>query len=228
MAQIPRRVFFLIYDQVEILDFAGAYDVFTIANIASGDRAFELHTVSPAKGSIGPMRHPAQPVRGLHLEATHTIDAWSDQPIDMLVIPGGPPDLMLQFKQRYPAAIDWIAGQRPKVKILATVCVGALIAAQADVFDGLKATTHGANIGDLEKLTQGRGTVVVSGLRFVDDGQAPNVISSAGVTAGIDMAFHVVGKLLGASAGEPRGLWSTISYSRETVADLHLGLRHMV
>ena len=197
MAQTPRRVFFLIYDQVEILDLAGAYDVFTIANIASGDRAFELHTVSPTKAAIGPMRHPAQPDRGLHLEATHTIDAWSDQPIDMLVIPGGPPDLMLQFKQRYPAVIDWIAGQRPKVKILATVCVGALIAAQADVFDGLKATTHGANIGDLEKLTQGRGTDVVSGVRFVDDGQAPNVISSAGVTAGIDMAFHVVGKLLG-------------------------------
>jgi transcriptional regulator GlxA family with amidase domain len=175
MAQTPRRVFFLIYDQVEILDLAGAYDVFTIANIASGGRAFELHTISPAAGSIGPMR----------------------QPIDMLVIPGGPPDLMLQFKQRYPAVIDWIAGQRPKVKILATVCVGALIAAQADVFDGLKATTHGANIGDLEKLTQGRGTDVVSGVRFVDDGQAPNVISSAGVTAGIDMAFHVVGKLLG-------------------------------
>jgi putative intracellular protease/amidase len=70
------------------------------------------------------MRHAGQPDRGMHLEATHTIDAWSDQPIDMLVIPGGPPDLMLQFKQRYPAVIDWIAGQRPKVKILATVCVG--------------------------------------------------------------------------------------------------------
>src|SRR6476659_9881842 len=83
MAQTPRRVFFLIYDQVEILDLAGAYDVFTIANIASGERAFELHTVSPTKGAIGPMRHPAQPDRGLHLEATHTIDAWSDQPIDM-------------------------------------------------------------------------------------------------------------------------------------------------
>jgi transcriptional regulator GlxA family with amidase domain len=196
MAQTPRKVFFLIYDQVEILDLAGAYDVFSIANIASGDMAFELHTVSPTEGSIGPMRHPAQPDRGLHLKATHTIDAWSDQPIDMLVIPGGPPDLMFRFKKEYPAAIDWIAGQRPKVKILATVCVGALIAAQANVFDNLKATTHGANIDDLKKLTQGR-TDVVSGVRFVDDGQAPNVISSAGVTAGIDMAFHVVGKLLG-------------------------------
>ena len=72
MAQTPRRVFFLIYDQVEILDLAGAYDVFTIANIASGERAFELHTVSPTKGAIGPMRHPAQPDRGLHLEAMHT------------------------------------------------------------------------------------------------------------------------------------------------------------
>ena len=103
---------------------------------------------------------------------------------------------MLRFKKEYPAAIDWIAGQRSRVKILATVCVGALIAAQASVFDNLKATTHGANIDDLKKLTQGR-TDVVSGVRFVDDGQAPNVISSAGVTAGIDMALHVVGKLLG-------------------------------
>ena len=197
MAQGPRKVFFLIYDEVEILDFAGAYDVFSIANIASGDMAFELHTISPTEEWVSPMRHPAQPDRGLHLKATHTIDAWSDQLIDMFVIPGGPPDLMLRFKKEYPAVIDWIARQRPKVKILATVCVGALIAAQADVFDYLKATTHGANIDDLKRLTQGRRTDVVSGVRFVDDGQAPNVISSAGVTAGIDMAFHIVGKLLG-------------------------------
>ena len=62
---------------------------------------------------------------------------------------------MFRFRKEYPAVIDWIAGQRPKVKKLAASGVGALIAAQANVFDNLKATTHGANIDDLKKLTQG-------------------------------------------------------------------------
>ena len=206
MAQTPRRVFFLIYDQVEMLDLAGPYEVFSMANVVSGKVEFELYTVSPDRDPqtgnprlVSPMRHGEAKSLGLDLRATHTIDHWpDDEPIDMLVIPGGDPELTRKFKDKYPAVIEWIAGQRQKVSILATVCVGALIAAQANVFDGLKATTHVIFIPTLRTLTSSGNTTVVERVRFVDnDKPSHNVISSAGVSAGIDMALHIVGKLLG-------------------------------
>jgi len=205
MAQTPRRVFFLIYDKVEMLDLAGPYEVFSMANVVSGKVEFELYTVSPDRDPqtasprlVSPMRHAEAKSLGLELRATHAIDRCPDEAIDILVIPGGDPRLMHEFKDKYPAVIEWIAGQRPKVSILATVCVGALIAARANVFDGLKATTHSGFIPVLRNLTSGGNTTVVDGVRFVDnDKPSHNVISSAGVSAGIDMALHIVGKLLG-------------------------------
>jgi len=206
MADNPRKVFFLIYDGVEVLDFTGPFDVFAMTSVATGQTHFEMHTVSPND-------RPVTTWHGLVIQAKHSVDNCPNDAIDILVIPGGDPDLVFNFKNKYPGVIDWISNRRSHVKVLSTVCVGALIAAQAGVFDDLEATTHHQFLEQLSVFSHGRAKVI-HGARYVDNPGTPNVISSAGVSAGIDMAFHLVGKLLGPEAR--RNTAKTMEYNETT------------
>ncbi|MFN3304566.1 MAG: DJ-1/PfpI family protein, partial [Roseateles sp.] len=121
---------------------------------------------------------------GLRVQPDHGLHAHP--PLHCALVPGGVVDAELQ----QPQTLAWIATQRQSAPVLASVCTGALLLAQAGVLDGLAATTHWE---DLDALRTLRPAVQVQpDVRWVDQGA---VLTSAGISAGIDMCLHLVRRL---------------------------------
>lgn len=174
----------LIFDEVELLDMAGPYEVFTTAarvlarSQPQGTPA--LFSVTTIARHPGPLRARA----GLHLQPDHGLA--DHPPLDCAIVPGGVVDAELGR----PEPMAWIAAQARTARILASVCTGALLLAQAGVLDGLDATTHWE---DLDALRALRPAVRVrEGVRWVDQDA---IVTSAGISAGIDMSLHLVQRL---------------------------------
>jgi transcriptional regulator GlxA family with amidase domain len=174
----------LIFDEVELLDMAGPYEVFTTA---ARVLARSQPPGTPALFSVTTLARRRGPVRaraGLHLQPDHTLT--DHPPLDCAIVPGGVVDAELA----QPDLMAWVAGQTRSARLLASVCTGALLLAHAGVLDGLDATTHWE---DLDALRALRPAVRVhSGVRWVDQGA---VVTSAGISAGIDMSLHLVERL---------------------------------
>lgn len=178
--ETPRVVGILLYEGVELLDFAGPAEVFIVAGEG---RLFRVVTLS-----AGPER-TLRTMGGVQITADHGLaDA---PPLDVLVLPGGDMDNVDA------AAIGWVTEAAAKAQITMSVCMGALLAARAGLLDDVDATTHHWGLERLQKnAPRAR---VVTGKRFVDAGR---IVTTAGVTAGIDGALHVVARLCGADAAQ--------------------------
>lgn len=125
--------------------------------------------------------------RRLVLGAHHSLDAAPR--LDVLIRSGG---LGTRRLLREPEHLDWVRAQRAAVPLLTSVCTGSLVYAAAGLLSGRPATTHWASLNLLSELDP---TVITDvEARFVDDG---DLITSAGVSAGIDMALHLVARLAG-------------------------------
>jgi transcriptional regulator GlxA family with amidase domain len=178
-----------IFHNVEVLDFAGPYEVFSRTRTVEGtasrlDDASAPFTVFTVAESGAPLNA----VGGLKVTPDF---AFADAPpIDVLLIPGG---MGTRPLVAHAPVIEWMRTTAPSARLVTSVCTGSLLLAKAGLLDGRRATTHW---GALDLLgTLGNDITVERKLRWVDDG----VITSAGVSAGIDMAFHVVEKLCGES-----------------------------
>lgn len=180
-----RTLVILIFDDVEVLDFCGPFEVFSVANRFTEPPAFNVLTVAEKAG-------PVATRGGLSVNAHHTL-ADCPQP-DILFVPGGQGT---RKEMHNPAIIDWIREAAPKAELVLSVCTGAVLLAKAALLDGLEATTHPGAI-DLLRETAPQ-TTVHADRRFVDNGR---VVCSAGIAAGIDMSLHVVGRLLGKDVAE--------------------------
>jgi transcriptional regulator GlxA family with amidase domain len=174
----------VLFDDVELLDMAGPYEVFTTAarmharGAAPG--APPLFTVSTLACSAAPVRARA----GLRLQPDHTLA--NHPPLACALVPGGVVDAELHNGP----LLAWIQAQAGSARILASVCTGSLLLAQAGVLDGRAATTHWE---DLDALRALRPAVdVLEGVRWVDEGA---LVTSAGISAGIDMSLHLVQRL---------------------------------
>lgn len=175
-----RRVAILVFDGVELLDFAGPGEVFA----AAGHGAFEVFTV-------GETRAPIVSQGFVQVTPEHGI---ADSPVpDVLVIPGGGVSSVLER----PALMSWIKSVASKATVVMSVCNGAFVLADAGLLDGLEATTHHGSIAGLRRAAPR--TVVHDDRRFVDNGK---VVTAAGVSAGIDAALHVVARLLTPAVAE--------------------------
>ena len=180
----PRTVGILIFDDVEVLDFCGPFEVFSIArplDDASDDaRLFQVVTIAEEDRIIH--------CRGdLLVQPHHTID---DHPaLDILVVPGGQGTRRERLNERL---LDWIAAQNSAIELTTSVCTGAFLLAERGILDGRRATTHWASVDWMRE--QYPTVTMLADQRVVDEG---HVITSAGVSAGIDMALHVVGRLHG-------------------------------
>lgn len=172
-----RTVAILIFEGVELLDFAGPAEVFIVANEG---KSFKVVTVAEKKG-------PVKTMGGLTVQADFACDT-APQP-DILVIPGGNMGSVGKEGRR------WLKTAAAKSDIVLTVCMGAFLAADAGLLDGVEATTHSWGIERLKQVAPK--CKVLQGRRFVDSGK---IISTAGVTAGIDGSLHVVERLLGKQA----------------------------
>lgn len=177
----------LVFDGVEVLDFAGPFEVFSRTRTEPGFESrrsdasapFRVYTVAPGKRDI-------VATGGLRVQANFTFE---DAPrSDLLVIPGG---FGTRALVEHSGTLDWIRNSAAEAKLVTSVCTGAALLARAGLLKGKRATTH---FGSYDWLASIDPSITVErGVRYVDDG----VVTSAGVSAGIDMAFAVVEKRCG-------------------------------
>ena len=177
-----RAVGILIFDDVEVLDFCGPFEVFSVASETSthdgGPPLFQVVTIAERPGTVTCRG-------GLLVRPHHTID--DHPPLDILVVPGGAG--VVQVRDN-PSVLDWIADQVAGVELTTSVCTGATLLAARGLLDGRRATTHWGSITWLREHHPA--IEVVEGTRYVDTG---SVIIAAGVSAGIDTSLHIVARL---------------------------------
>lgn len=200
------RVGILIFDGVEVLDFAGPYEVFSRTRTRPGPDSrrsdehapFEVFTVAGSPRTVAA-------TGGLQVVPDYD---FADVPdIDWLVVPGG-------FGTRHllgdEATLAWIGDVAARAERVASVCTGALLLARLGLLAGRSATTHRAALELLANLDE---TIDVDAdARFVDDG----IVTSAGVAAGIDMAFHLVEEACGREVADETARY--IEYRRQRCA----------
>jgi transcriptional regulator GlxA family with amidase domain len=175
------KVAILLFNEVELLDFAGPYEVFANA-FQEGEALYNVFTVGEKSTTIKAR---------YGLKVTPDYDFQNAPDSDILVVPGGYGAEHIEIKN--PVLLQWIMQQKKKVQIVASVCTGAFLLAEAGLLNGLKATTHWL---DYERLQDEYPEIeVVRDVRFIDQG---NVITAGGISAGITMALYIVERLSGA------------------------------
>ncbi len=170
-----RNVAIFIHNGVEVLDFAGPSEVF------AATEGFNVYTVSLTKEPI---------ISQGFIKVVPTYSLADCPKPDILVLPGGQTGPMIENT----LLINWIKRCSEQAEVMLSVCTGAGLLAKAGLLDGKQATTFHSYIEPLQKATPK--AQILRNMRFVDNGQ---VITTAGVSAGIDGALHVVAKLKGLS-----------------------------
>lgn len=175
-----RHIGIFLFDDVEELDAVGPWEVLANWTLRFPDDGYEVSCVSRDGRSV-------RAAKGLVLGAHHS---FADAPnFDVLVHPGGQGTRTLM---RDEAHLDWVRAQRATTPLMTSVCTGSLVYAAAGLLRARPATTHWESLGLLAELDP---TIMTrEDDRFVDDG---DLITSAGVSAGIDMALHLVERLAG-------------------------------
>lgn len=167
----------LIFDEAEELDFVGPWEVFTYAaKFNDGNRVV----------TIAQEQRPIVCAKGLRVLPDHT---FADAPqLDVVLVPGG---IGTRREVNNPTLIGWLRAVAPRCTWVTSVCTGALLLHEAGLAKGKRVTTHWAFV---ETLRSRPDITVLEGTRYVRDG---NLVTSAGVSAGIDMALWLVGQLHG-------------------------------
>lgn len=195
---MKKNVAILIFPDVEVLDFAGPFEVFAVTDELRGYETFNVITVGETPGTV-------RARNGLKVVPDFTLE--NCPPPHVLVIPGGFGTRALLQK---PAFLEWVRTKARHAEITMSICTGALVLAKIGLLDGLRATTHHELIDLLREMAP-RSTVDPT-QRFHDNGQ---ILTAAGISAGIDCALHVVGRLLGTTAME-----TTVKYMEYYMAPL--------
>lgn len=182
---MKRHVGILLFNDVEVLDFAGPFEVFAVTDELRGYDTFNVFTVGDTPASI-------RARNGLVVVPDHVLE--SAPAPHVLVVPGGAGTRLLLQK---PHVLDWLRARAERAELVMSVCTGALVLGHIGLLDGLRATTHHENFADLRALAPR--ARVDEAARFTDNGR---VLTAAGISAGIDCSLHVVARLLGAPAAE--------------------------
>ena len=210
-AGYTKNVAIMLYNGVEVLDFAGPAEVFAAAayNGANGrDRAFNVYTVSKTKAPI---------VSQGFIDVTPDYSIEDAPKPDVLVLPGGGAEAVISD----PEWMAWIKNAAENGDHVLTVCTGAFIAGKLGMLDGLDVTTwYNAVPALASEYPKAR---VQPGRRFIDNGK---IITTAGVSAGIDGALHLVAKLNGRYVADRTAeymeyAWAPQSYTSSTYAMLN-------
>ena len=184
-----KRVGILIFPDVEVLDFCGPFEVFSVTRLNEDARReepspFEVLLVAETADTV-------VATGGLKVIPDVTLEKCP--PLDLLVVPGGW-GTRAEAKNR--RLLDWIAERGRQVETLTSVCTGSMLLGQAGLLDGRRATTHWRS---LDRMRESFPTVTVEEmLHVVEDG---HIVTSAGISAGIDMALRVVIRYFGETVG---------------------------
>lgn len=182
------HVAILVFPEVEVLDFAGPFEVFSVAA--------RIHPAAPGRPpfrvSIVGERHA--PVRARHgLQVIPHCSYEDAGAVDLLIVPGGVVTGVLQDA----AALRWVTQAAGGAALVASVCTGAFVLARLGMLDGLAVTTHWEDAALLQERHPG--LRVVRDTPYVDNGR---IVTSAGISAGIDMSLHLVGRVLGEAGAQ--------------------------
>ncbi len=172
----PLKVAIFIYEGAEMLDFVGPTEVFGNAE------GFEVFTVAITKEIVSPF-----PQKMLKITPNYSIDDCPKP--DILVLPGGGATDLMMANQKL---IDWIKEVDKTTTLTMSVCTGAALLSKAGILDNKKATTHWGAVSNLQQLTPK--AEILKNTRFVYDGK---LLTTAGVSAGIDGALFAVQKIKG-------------------------------
>jgi transcriptional regulator GlxA family with amidase domain len=175
-----RHIGIVLFADFEELDAVGPWEVLAHWTQAFPEDGWAVSTLSRDGLAV-------RAAKGLVVTPQHT---YADAPpYDVLLYPGGSGTRRMLADED---ELDWVREQRTRVGLMTSVCTGSLVYAAAGLLRGRPATTYWASLGELAALD---GTIEIRDAdRFVDDG---DVITSAGVSAGIDMALHLVARLAG-------------------------------
>ena len=175
----------VVFKDIEVLDFCGPFEVFAVARLNEQKRReepspFNVFLVAETKS-------PVVTAGGMKVLPDYALDDCP--PLDILVVPGGWGTRAEMNNERL---LGWIAERAKQVEILASVCTGALLLGKAGLLEGKRATTHWRSLDWMEELFPK--TRVERYRHFVEDGA---LFTSAGISAGIDMALKIVARHYG-------------------------------
>jgi transcriptional regulator GlxA family with amidase domain len=186
-----RTVAILIFDDVEVLDFAGPFEVFAVADELRDRTAFTVSTIALTPATV-------RARNGLKLVPDYTLDNCPAPAV--LVVPGGAGTRSLL---RQPLFLEWLRLRAARAEVILSVCTGALVLAKIGLLDRLRVTTHHENLDELATLAPD--AVIDPAARFHDNAATASrgrVVTAAGISAGIDASLHVVGSLVGREAAD--------------------------
>ncbi len=194
-----RNVAIVVYDNAEPLDWTGPFEVYNDAanfGSAKGEPAFNVYIVSKTKAPLDS--------QGLHVVPQYSI-ADAPKP-DIVLFPGGPSNHVTDD----PAFFAWAKRASTEAEIAQSVCTGAFVLGKSGLLDGLDVTTHHSAIERLQQVVPK--AHVETGRRFVDNG---HVVTTAGISAGIDGSLHVVARLLGRRIADQVATYMEYAWSPE-------------
>jgi transcriptional regulator GlxA family with amidase domain len=180
-----KRVSILVFPEVEILDFTGPYEVFSATRLNPARRReepspFEVFLVAETGDTI-------TTTGGLKVVPDYTLDDCPS--FDILLVPGGWGTRRELGNDRL---IKWISDRAAKAETVASVCTGAILLGRAGLLDGRRATTHWGSLNWMRELFPK--VTVEDNLHVIEEGR---IITSAGISAGIDMALRLVMRYFG-------------------------------
>lgn len=201
---MSRNVAIFLFDEVEVLDFAGPYEVFSVTGLRTfPEKPFNVYSVSE--------KSPVVARNGLTIIPDYLLDDCPTPDIFLVSGGGGYSSEGKPFGSRRemnnPVVLEWVKKQALQAELVLSVCTGALILGQAGLLEGLRATTHFMALDALKAISPA--IEVVENVRYVDNGK---VILSAGVSAGIDMSYYVVSRLLGKEVAEEAARYAQYDY----------------
>jgi len=196
-----------VFDEVEVLDFAGPFEVFSRTRLLKGAESRRSNDSAPFNPfTVSIDTKPLIATGGLKIIADYTFNNFPK--IDILIVPGGYGTRTLLNNE---ILLKWIKAVSDKANITASVCTGSLLLAKAGLLEGKRATTHWGAIEALKSIS--KDIQVITERRVVND----EIITSAGVSSGIDMAFMIVENLYGEEVASDTSKYIEFHRSKENV-----------
>ena len=196
-----------VFDEVEVLDFAGPFEVFSRTRLLKGAESRRSNDSAPFNPfTVSIDTKPLTATGGLKIIADYTFNNFPK--IDILIIPGGFGTRTLLNNE---SLLKWIKAVSDKANITASVCTGSLLLAKAGLLEGKRATTHWGAIEALKSIS--KDIQVITERRVVND----EIITSSGVSSGIDMAFMIVENLYGEQVASDTAKYIEFHRSKENV-----------